>query len=239
VRSGQSRLGASTAKVFISYSRRDLDFADRIDAALKARGFDTLIDRSEIYALEDWWKRIEALIAQADTIVFILSPDAVASEVCQSEARFAVSLNKRLAPVVHRRVEDSRVPLELARLNFIFFDDETQFDTSLNRLAEARLGAQALRVRRARPALADRRPPRSARPAAAHQRSTKPSAGSLHALPTPHFQLRQRKPSSPPHRRRNIVSASLAAGLFVASASPVSAYWQRGIAVEQRDRARS
>src|SRR5581483_5001967 len=76
------------ATIFISYSRRDLAFADRIDAALKARGFHTLIDRSEIYALEDWWKRIEGLIAQADTVVFILSPDAVASDVCQSEVRF-------------------------------------------------------------------------------------------------------------------------------------------------------
>ena len=73
----------STAKIFISYSRRDLDFAERLDAALKARDFDTLIDRSEIYALEDWWKRIEVLIAQADTIVFVLSPDAVTSDVCQ------------------------------------------------------------------------------------------------------------------------------------------------------------
>ena len=44
------------AKIFISYSRRDLAFADRLDAALKARGFEPLIDRSEIYAFEDWWK---------------------------------------------------------------------------------------------------------------------------------------------------------------------------------------
>jgi len=43
-------------------------------------------------ALEDWWKRIEALVAQGDTIVFILSPDAVASDVCRSEVRFADSL---------------------------------------------------------------------------------------------------------------------------------------------------
>src|SRR5579884_3349344 len=123
------------AKIFISYSRCDLQFADRIDAALKARGFDTLIDRSEIYALEDWWKRIEALIGQADTVVFILSPDAVASDVCQSEVRFAASLNKRLAPIVFRRVEDKAVPPELARLNFIFFDDPALFDASLDRLA--------------------------------------------------------------------------------------------------------
>jgi len=28
-----------------------------------------LVDRTEIYAFEDWWKRIEALIGQADTVV--------------------------------------------------------------------------------------------------------------------------------------------------------------------------
>jgi hypothetical protein len=29
----------------------------RLDAALKECGFEPLIDRSEIYAFEDWWKR--------------------------------------------------------------------------------------------------------------------------------------------------------------------------------------
>ena len=52
-------------KVFISFSRKDMAFADRLEAALKARASSRLIDRSEIYAFEDWWKRIEALIAQA------------------------------------------------------------------------------------------------------------------------------------------------------------------------------
>ena len=61
------------AKVFISYSRKDMAFADRLDAALKTRGFEPLIDRTEIYAFEEWWKRIEALIARADTVVFVLS----------------------------------------------------------------------------------------------------------------------------------------------------------------------
>jgi hypothetical protein len=53
---------APKAKVFISYSRKDMAFADRLEAGLKARGFEPLIDRAEIYAFEDWWKRIQALI---------------------------------------------------------------------------------------------------------------------------------------------------------------------------------
>jgi hypothetical protein len=125
------------ARVFISYSRKDMAFAERLEAALKARGIEPLIDRSEIYAFEDWWKRIEALIAQADTIVMVLSPDAISSDVCKKEVAFAASLNKRFAPIVCRRVDDKAVPETLARLNFIFFDDDAQFDASANRLAEA------------------------------------------------------------------------------------------------------
>ncbi|MFZ1095648.1 MAG: toll/interleukin-1 receptor domain-containing protein, partial [Xanthobacteraceae bacterium] len=112
-----------------------MEFADRLEAALKARGFEPLIDRDEIYAFEEWWKRIEALILRADTIVFILSPDSISSPVCSREIACAASLNKRLAPIVWRRVSDEAVPEPLARLNFIFFDDPAKFEGSADRLA--------------------------------------------------------------------------------------------------------
>jgi len=128
---------APKTKVFISYSRKNMAFADRLEAALKERGFEPLIDRTEIYAFEDWWKRIQALIAQADTIIFVLSPDAVASEVCAKEVAYAASLTKRFAPIVLRRVDDKLIPEALARLNFIFFDDDALFADSLKRLCDA------------------------------------------------------------------------------------------------------
>ena len=76
----------------------------------RTRGFDVLIDRQEIYAFEDWWKRIQALIGRADTVVFVLSPDAVKSDVALKEVAYAASLNKRFAPIVCRRAEDGAVP---------------------------------------------------------------------------------------------------------------------------------
>jgi hypothetical protein len=124
-------------KVFISYSRKDMAIVDRLEAALKARGFEVLIDRQEIYAFEDWWKRIEGLIGTADTVVFVLSPDAVKSDVALKEIAHAASLNKRFAPILCRRVEDSAVPEALRRLNFIFFDDPDGFEVSAGKLAEA------------------------------------------------------------------------------------------------------
>ena len=235
------------ATIFISYSRRDLAFADRIDAALKARGFHTLIDRSEIYALEDWWKRIEGLIAQADTVVFILSPDAIASDVCQSEVRFAASLNKRLAPIVFRRVEDKAVPPELARLNFIFFDDPALFDASLDRLAEA-LETDIDWVRKhtefgelaRRWASAGRPGPRGLllRPPVLDEAerwiASRPHNGPMPTEATQSFITVSRQAHT---RRRNIVSGSLAAGLFVALSLAGLAAWQWRAAAIQRARA--
>jgi formylglycine-generating enzyme required for sulfatase activity len=137
----QDTIGAQTAEtktqIFISYSRKDMEFADRLEAALKARGFEILIDREEIYAFEDWWKRLEALIGRADTVVFVLSPDAVKSDVALKEVGHAATLNKRFAPIVCRRVEAIAIPESLRRLNFIFFDDPAQFEASADTLAAA------------------------------------------------------------------------------------------------------
>jgi hypothetical protein len=125
------------AKVFISYSRKDMGFADNVEAALKARGFEVLIDRTEIYAFEDWWRRIQALIAKADTVIFVLSPDAVSSDICRREVAYAASLNKRFAPIVCRPVDVAKVPSELSRLNFISFEDRERFDDNASKLADA------------------------------------------------------------------------------------------------------
>ena len=127
----------SKAKVFISYGRKDIAFADRLDAALKARGFEPLIDRTDIDAFEQCWDRIKALISRADTVVFVISPDAVASEIALKEVAEAASLNKRFAPVLWRWVNDKLIPTELAKLNFIAFDAAVLFEQRVDQLAEA------------------------------------------------------------------------------------------------------
>jgi tetratricopeptide (TPR) repeat protein len=232
----------SKARVFISYSRKDMAFADRLEAALKARGFEPLIDRSEIYAFEDWWRRIETLITRADTVAFILSPESVSSDIALKEVAFAASLHKRFAPIVFRRVDDEAVPEALARLNFIFFDDPSQFEESTNRLVEAlstdiawirqhtEFGEQARRWALAKgpsglllrsPVLEEAERWIAERPPGA-------------PAPTEQTQAFIRQSRQATTRRRNILTGSLAAGLILALVLAGIAYWQRGIAVEQR-----
>src|SRR5215471_3196223 len=100
-------------RVFISYSRDDLEFADQLDAALNAYGFDCLIDRHGISGGEDWKRRLGNLIREADTVVFVLTPTSARSEICAWEVKEAARLGKRIIPVVCRSLEGATPPPQL------------------------------------------------------------------------------------------------------------------------------
>ncbi len=232
----------SKARIFISYSRKDTAFVDRLEAALKLHGFEALIDREEIYAFEDWWKRIQGLISKADTVVFVLSPDSVASQVCAKEVAQAAAFNKRFAPIVCRRVDDSAVPDALRRLNFIFFDDPDRFDTAVNQLADAlkthiewirqhtEFGETAQRwCSTGRPAGLLLRSP--ALEEAETWIASRPANAPAPTDETQAFIAASRRSAT---RRRDILTGSLAAGLFIALAFAGAAYWQKLAADEQR-----
>src|SRR5262245_24415173 len=109
------------AKVFISYSRDDINFADQLVAALEGTGFDPLIDRHSIPGGEDWKAQLRHMIVEADSIVFVLSPRSAASKLCEWEVEEADQLNKRLIPIVCASLDGVSVPPRLANLNYIYF----------------------------------------------------------------------------------------------------------------------
>jgi len=111
-------------KVFISYSRRDAsEFADELVAGLEYGGFAPFLDRHDISAGEDWEARLGGLIAQSDTVVFVVTPESVKSERCVWEVERTLGLSKRLLPVIHKPVADSDIPQQLSRLQFVRFDN--------------------------------------------------------------------------------------------------------------------
>ena len=228
------------ARVFISYSRKDMSFADRLDAALKARGFDPLIDRTEIYVFEDWWQRIQNLIIQADTVIFVLSPDSVSSDMCKKELGFAASRNKRFAPIQFRQIDTKMVPSALERFEYEFFDDAEKFEQSVNRLVEAlevdidwirnhtMFGRQTHRwaaAGRARGLLL--RSPILEE--AERWIASRPRDAPMPTAEMQDFISESRRAAS---WGRDILMAGLATGLLLALGLVGLAYWQRGIAQE-------
>src|SRR5215471_5580323 len=125
-------------KVFISYSRKDsAEFADELLAGLKVAGFAPFLDRHDIAAGEDWEVRLGGLIEQSDTVVFVVSPEAVKSERCVWEVDRTIELSKRLLPVSYKPVPEHDIPKELSRLQFVRFDTGPGITRPLAELAEA------------------------------------------------------------------------------------------------------
>lgn len=124
-------------KVFISYSRKDEEFARELVDGLEVGEFEPYLDRHDIAAGEDWEARLSRLIEAADTVVFVISPESIASPRCGWEIERAHALNKRVLPIVWRAVEAAHVPPFLKQLNYIFFDRPRTFTASLLTLAKA------------------------------------------------------------------------------------------------------
>jgi len=125
-------------KVFISYARSDGgELAEELVTGLEVAGVSGYLDRHDIAAGEDWERRLDSLIREADTVVFLITPKSIASERCEWEVKRAQDLAKRIIPVVGLPVPDEAVPSELRRLNYIYFRPGDSFARGLARLAEA------------------------------------------------------------------------------------------------------
>ena len=107
-------------KVFVSYSRDDVAFADQLVIGLESLGFDPILDRHDIDAAENWRERLGKLILSADAVAFVLTERSATSPICGWEVEEARRLGKRIVPVVPREVS-ATPPQALADLNWIYF----------------------------------------------------------------------------------------------------------------------
>ncbi|MEM7066526.1 MAG: TIR domain-containing protein [Cyanobacteria bacterium P01_B01_bin.77] len=124
--------------VFISYSRKDKAFVQVLNQALTNSKYDAWVDWEDIPLTADWWEEIKAGIEGADTFIFVISPDSIASKVCGQEIDHAVENNKRLLPIVYREGFDmSRVRPALGKHNWLFFKDDNDFDVAFQSLVHA------------------------------------------------------------------------------------------------------
>jgi hypothetical protein len=108
------------AKVFVSYSRKDIEFAKWLTGELQKSDLDFWIDWEGIPPTVDWWREIEKGIEEADIFLFLISPDSVKSKVCGKEIDTAVKNGKRIIPIVVRDSSWDETPPQLRHLNYIF-----------------------------------------------------------------------------------------------------------------------
>jgi formylglycine-generating enzyme required for sulfatase activity len=143
------------AQVFISYSRKDLSFVDKLAADLKNAGVDVWYDVSGIGGGSRWRSEIENALRNSQYVIVVLSPDAITSEWVEREFLFASNLKRKIIPLMYRSCE---LPLNYLDLNYIDVQGENyqrEFPDLLKALVVdvTKLTLPATRVKGLRPAL--------------------------------------------------------------------------------------
>src|SRR5262252_370145 len=103
-------------RVFISYSRADIQFALRLADDLRKAGVVVWIDQRDIRAGEHWDIAIETALNSVTTVLVLLSPAACVSKNVMDEVSFAMNKGKRVIPVLRLACE---IPFRLERLQWI------------------------------------------------------------------------------------------------------------------------
>ncbi|MEM7752825.1 MAG: toll/interleukin-1 receptor domain-containing protein, partial [Pseudomonadota bacterium] len=113
--------------------------ADQIARFLEDHGHDVLRDVDDISLGEHWKERISELIADAEKMVFLISPSSVSSPVCAWEIENADAQGKQILPLLIRRTNTGKIPTALNVKHFIPFVTPSEREVSKPMLLDALL----------------------------------------------------------------------------------------------------
>src|SRR5688572_32221437 len=82
-------------QIFISYSRKDIDFARKLAGDLEKAGYDVWWDLTDLRGGDDWVNTIPAAISSSEYVIVVLTPDASESDWVRKEYTQALSLRKK------------------------------------------------------------------------------------------------------------------------------------------------
>jgi hypothetical protein len=112
--------GVNPPRIFIAYGKEDSAIADRLYRELEHLGFAAWLDRKKLLPGQNWRRRIEDAISNADFFIACFSTRSVKKRGgFQAEIRFALDCARRvpldevfLIPV---RLDDCTVPMRIQR----------------------------------------------------------------------------------------------------------------------------
>lgn len=105
-------------KIFISYSRKDIDFARKLAGDLEKAGYDVWWDITDLHGGDDWVRTLPAAIADSKYMIVVLTPNSVESEWVRKEYTQALNLRKKIIPIM---LVPATVPFALNTINYVNF----------------------------------------------------------------------------------------------------------------------
>ncbi|WP_119071970.1 toll/interleukin-1 receptor domain-containing protein [Aggregatilinea lenta] len=134
-------------KVFISYSRHDMEFANKIATSLLEYGVEAWLDTRDIVPGVKWSKAVQAGLDSCQTMLLIVSPNSMASSNVEDEWQYFLDQEKIVIPILYR---PANLHFQLNRFQYIDFVG-LPFETALERvLSSLGVGVQEDAVARQR-----------------------------------------------------------------------------------------
>lgn len=122
IESSIAKAGTLSSEVFISYSRKDSDFARKLNTELQVAGKTTWFDQESIASSVDFQAEIYKGIENSHNFVFIISPNSINSAYCADEVNYAAERNKRFITLLYDPIDPDTMPKALAAVQWIDFD---------------------------------------------------------------------------------------------------------------------
>jgi hypothetical protein len=198
---------SSTLQVFISYSRTDSAFVNRLKADLKHHSISAWVDHSNIEGGQEWPAELQRAIDQSQVMLVVLSEEAVKSSWLANEYHYGLRVGKRVIPIL---LQPCQVPLALITKHWLDF--QASYDNGLGNLLKVLNAVQDLK---------DQQPNETVTPS-----TTRPSSTTL---PAPLISPLQFNLNSLIGKRScsiRVVLATLALLLILASIGIGASYYQ-------------
>jgi hypothetical protein len=105
-------------QIFISYSRRDVDFATKLFQALEKAGYEIWLDRMDIRTGSRWDDEIVKGLNASQIFLVLLSNSSSASQNVKDEIGYAIDHNMQIVPLL---IEPCEIPFRLRRVQYVDF----------------------------------------------------------------------------------------------------------------------
>jgi WD40 repeat protein len=106
-------------QVFLAYAEADGEAMQLVKKSLWNSGFTVWTSETDVQTGESFGQAIQRGIEQADNLVYLLSPDSKNSAYCRQELNYALSLNKRIIPILIKETPVQDIAEGLRRLQYI------------------------------------------------------------------------------------------------------------------------
>jgi len=118
------------SQVFLSYSRKDQNFALELAQRMKQRNVPVWVDQWDIPPSANWPREVQSAIQSCTHVLLVLSPNSIASKEVRSEMYYASDSGKIILPVICAPCD---IPLRIRPLQYVDFTS-LDYSTALEKV---------------------------------------------------------------------------------------------------------